>query len=313
MRLPDLSDGLRRAGLALLVLLGAIGPAAAQEKLRVVATMSVVADITRVVGGDRIALTTLVGPDSDAHVYQPRPSDARAVAEARAVVANGLGLDDWVTRLLDSAGSRATMIVASDGSQRATAAPDAHGHGPGRNQGHGTVDPHAWQNLANGQRYVATIARGLAAADPAHAELYQRNAEAYRSRLEALDQWVRQTIAAVPAAKRKVITTHDAFQHFSRAYGVKFLAPVGLSTDAEPSAAALGQLVRLMKREGVKALFVENMSDPRLLEQLARDTGAVIGGKLYADALSVPTGPAPTYVTMFEHNTATLAAGMARN
>lgn len=278
-----------------------------------VATMSVVADITREVGGDRIALTTLVAPDSDAHVYQPRPSDARAVAEARAVVANGLGLDDWITRLLDSAASHATLIVASDGSQRATAARDTHGRRQGGHPGHGAVDPHAWQNLANGQRYAAAIARGLGAADPAHADLYRRNADAYRSRLEALDQWVRQTIAAVPAAKRKVITTHDAFQHFSRAYGVTFLAPVGLSTDAEPSAAALAQLVRLMKREGVKALFVENMSDPRLLEQLARDTGAVIGGKLYADALSAAGGPAPTYVAMFEHNTATLAAGMARN
>jgi zinc/manganese transport system substrate-binding protein len=315
----DFRDITRRRshGLIALVLIAVLpsGPAVAQEPVRVVASMSVVADIARAVGAERLVLTTLVGPDSDAHVYQPRPSDARAVAAAHAVVINGLGLDGWMTRLMDSAGARAKVIVASDGTRRETAPQDGHGHGPGHGHDHapGTVDPHAWQSLANGQTYAANIARGLAEVDPAHAELYRRNADAYRHQLGELDQWVRKTIGTVPAAKRKVITTHDAFRHFGKAYGVSFLAPLGLSTESEPSAVGMAQLVRQMKREGVKALFIENMSDPRLLEQLARDAGAVVGGRLYADALSGPDGPAPTYLKMFEHNTATLVSGMVRN
>jgi zinc/manganese transport system substrate-binding protein len=297
--------------LLLLVLVGLVPMArpGAQEPLRLVASMSVVADMVRVVGGERVAVTTLVGPDGDAHAYQPRPSDARAVAEARAVVINGLGLEGWIARLMQSADSRATLIVATEGTTHQTVTRDAHGHG----HGPGAVDPHAWQNLANGQIYVANIARGLAAVDPAHAALYRRNAEAYGRRLGELDQWVRATIASVPEPRRKAITTHDAFGYFGAAYGIRFLAPVGLSTDNEPTAAGMAQLVRQMKREGIKALFVENISDPRLLEQLARDAGAVIGGKLYADALSAPGGPAASYVALFEHNATVLARGMARN
>jgi zinc/manganese transport system substrate-binding protein len=301
----------RAVRLLLLALVGLVpmARAGAQEPLRLVASMSVVADMVRVVGGERVAVTTLVGPDGDAHAYQPRPSDARAVAEARAVVINGLGLEGWIARLMQSADSRATLIVATEGTTHQTVTRDAHGHG----HGPGAVDPHAWQNLANGQIYVANIARGLAAADPAHAALYRRNAEAYGRRLGELDQWVRATIASVPEPRRKAITTHDAFGYFGAAYGIRFLAPVGLSTDSEPTAAGMAQLVRQMKREGIKALFVENISDPRLLEQLARDAGAVIGGKLYADALSPPGGPAASYVALFEHNATVLARGMARN
>jgi zinc/manganese transport system substrate-binding protein len=294
--------------LALLALLPA-GAAGAQEPVRVVASMSIVADIARAVGGPRIALTTLVGPDSEAHGYQPRPADARAVAAAQAIVVNGLGLDDWMTRLIESTGARARVIVASDGVPRETAAPAGHGH----TQGAGTIDPHAWQDLANGQRYAATIATGLAAADPANAEAYRRDADAYRQQLGALDARVRAIIGAVPAAKRKVITTHDAFRYFGKAYGVTFLAAVGVTSESEPTAGAMAQLIRQMKRAGVKALFIETMRDARLLEQLARDGGAVIGGRLYADALSPTGGPAATYLDMIEHNATTLAAGMARN
>jgi zinc/manganese transport system substrate-binding protein len=296
--------GLPGAAVWLLTVLGfaLAPPARAQDPLRVVASMSVIADMTRVVGGDRVAVTTLVGPDGDAHAYQPRPSDARAVAAAQAVVINGLGLEGWIARLTDAAGAHARVIVAAEGAAVQRAAPAAHGRG--------AVDPHAWLDLANGKIYVANIARGLAAVDPAHAPTFRANAEAYARRLDALDAWVRTTLARVPAARRKAITTHDAFRYFGAAYGIAFLAPVGLSTESEPTAAGMARLVRLMKREGITALFVETISDPRLLEQLARDAGAVIGGKLYADALSGPDGPAPSYVALFEHDATTLARGL---
>jgi zinc/manganese transport system substrate-binding protein len=275
-------------------------PVRAQDPLRVVASMSVIADLTRQVGGDRVAVTTLVGPDGDAHVYQPRPSDARAVAAADALVINGLGLEGWIARLTD--GARARVVVASDGARLQAVAAGGHAHG--------TTDPHAWLDLGNGKIYVANIARGLAAVDPAHAATYQTNAASYARRLDDLDARVRQTLARVPPARRKAITTHDAFRYFGAAYGITFLAPVGLSTESEPTAAGMAKLVRQMKREHITALFIETISDPRLLEQLARDAGAVIGGKLYADALSGPDGPATSYLALFEHNAATLARGL---
>ena len=290
--------GLRFLALALAGLLAAL-PARAQDTLRVVASMSVIADMTRAVGGDRVTVTTLVGPDGDAHVYQPRPSDARAVAAANALVINGLGLEGWIARLTD--GVRAHVVVASDG---------AHLQAASGAQNHGATDPHAWLDLANGKIYVANIARGLAAADPAHAAVYETNAAAYARRLDDLDARVRATLQRVPPARRKAITTHDAFRYFGAAYGITFLAPVGLSTESEPTAAGMARLMRQMKREGITALFVETISDPRLLEQLARDAGAVIGGKLYADALSGPDGPAASYVALFEHNATTLARGL---
>jgi zinc/manganese transport system substrate-binding protein len=289
---------LRIFALALAGLLAAL-PARAQDTLRVVASMSVIADMTRAVGGDRVTVTTLVGPDGDAHVYQPRPSDARAVAAADALVINGLGLEGWIARLTD--GARARVVVASDGAHRQAASGA---------QNHGATDPHAWLDLANGKIYVANIARGLAATDPAHAAEYETNAAAYVRRLDDLDARVRATLLRVPPARRKAITTHDAFRYFGAAYGITFLAPVGLSTESEPTAAGMARLMRQMKREGITALFVETISDPRLLEQLARDAGAVIGGKLYADALSGPDGPAASYVALFEHNATTLARGL---
>ena len=290
--------GLRLPALALAAMLAAL-PVRAQDMLRVVASMSVIADLTRAVGGDRITVTTLVGPDGDTHVYQPRPSDARAVAAADALVINGLGLEGWIARLTD--GARARVIVASDG---------AHVQAASGTQSHGAVDPHAWLDLANGKIYVANIARGLAAADPAHAAVYWTNEATYARRLDALDARVRAILARVPPARRKAITTHDAFRYFGAAYGITFLAPVGLSTESEPTAAGMARLMRQMKREGITALFVETISDPRLLEQLARDAGAVIGGKLYADALSGPDGPAASYVALFEHDATTLARGL---
>ena len=283
-------------------------PAAAADPLPVVATTSVLQDLIRNVGGDKVIVKTLVGPDGDAHTYEPTPSDAKAISTARLVVINGLGLEGWLTRLMGSAKFSGTRVTATDGITPLTMQ-EAEGGKPKT-----VTDPHAWQSLANGQIYVANIAKGLAAADPANAALYQHNAEEYSKQLAALDTRIRAELADVPPAKRRVITTHDAFQYYGKAYGVAFIAPIGLSTDeGEPSAGDVAKLERQIKREKLRALFLENISNSRLIEQLARDTGAVVGPPLFSDALSKPDEPAPTYLQMFEYNTATLKAGMLKN
>ena len=263
--------------------------AKATDKLKVVTTFTILGDMVRNVGREHVALTTLVGPNADAHVYEPTPADARALAQADVVVVHGLGFEGWIDRLVKVSGYRGPVVVASEGIAPLT----VEGNRP---------DPHAWQDLANGRLDVANIARALAATDPAHADDYRRRADAYDRELAALDRDIRGRLDAFPADRRKVITSHDAFQYFGRAYGIDFRAPVGLSTESEPSAGEVAALVRQMRDEGIHALFVENITDPRLVEQLAREAGAVIGGRLYSDSLSGPTGPAPTYLDMFRHN-----------
>jgi zinc/manganese transport system substrate-binding protein len=291
---------------------------AESEALKVVATFSILGDFVANVGGDKVAVTTLVGPDADTHTYQPTPADARAVAEARILVTNGLGLEGWLDRLKGAARSSATVVVASagveplmmdaDGSDKAAASGQPKAGSPRR-----LGDPHAWQSLANGRIYVANITKALAEADPPNAELYSRRGAAYADRLAALDGKVRDALAALPLAKRRVITTHDAFQYYGKEYGVVFIAPLGISTDSEPSAGDIARLERQIKREQIKALFLENVANRRLIEQIAKDTGAAVGPPLFSDALSKPDGPAGTYIMMFEHNTAALVAGMMKN
>ena len=270
----------------------------AAGKLNVVTTFTILGDMVGNIAGEHVSLTTLVGPNADAHVYEPTPADARALARADVVVVNGLGFEGWIDRLVAVSGYKGTIVVASEG----TAALTVEGDRP---------DPHAWQDLANGRLAVANIARALAAADPARADDYRRRAEAYDRELAALDRDIRGRLDAFPAERRKVITSHDAFQYFGRAYGVDFYAPVGLSTESEPSAGEVAALVRQMRAEGIRALFVENITDPRLVEQLAREAGAVVGGRLYSDSLSGPTGPAPSYLDMFRHNVGEIAATLS--
>ena len=252
-----------------------------------------------------VGVTSLVGRDADAHVFEPSPDQARLVAQAQLVVVNGLGLEGWLTRLVQSAHYRGPVVVASSGITPLSATE------PGAAKP--VTDPHAWQDVGNAIVYAGNIARALMAADPAHAEAYRERSQRYQEELRALDRQVREAIAAVPAAKRRVITTHDAFAYYGRAYGVAFLAPEGVTTDSEPSAQAIAGLVRQIRREGIRALFLENISDPRLMQALARETGAALGPPLYSDALSRPDGPAATYVSMLEYNTAALKAGMLKN
>ena len=279
--------------LAVLLLVFAV-PVSAQERLKVVATFSILGDLVAQVGGDKIDLTVLVGPDTDAHTYQPKPNDLRVLAGAKVLVSNGLGFEGWIDRLADAASFKGTRIVVS------TAA------ATGR-------DPHCWQDVACTRRYVANIATGLAVADPANAAFYREHAQVYDGRLAALEAWIRVEIATVPEDRRKAITGHDAFHYFSRSYGVTFEAPRGYSTESEPSARDMAQLIRQVRAQKIKALFIENMTNPVLIDEIARDAGATVGPRLYSDALSKPGGPAPTYEAMMRYNVGALVAGMSKN
>ncbi len=306
----------RRLFLAALVTLvtlavAATSPSWAADKLKVVATFTVLGDMVKNVGGEHVALTTLVGPDGDAHVYEPTPADARALAEADLVLVNGLGFEGWIDRLVKASGYKGPVVVASEGIALLRTEED---HGHGHDHGHhdeGEFDPHAWQDLVNGRLYVINIARALATADAARADDYRRRAAAYDHELVMLDRDIRSRLHDVPAERRKVITSHDAFQYFGRAYRIGFHAPVGLSTEDEPSAGEVAALIRQMRDEGIRSLFVDNITDARLVQQLAREAEAVVGGTLYSDSLSGADGPASTYLDMFRHNAGEIVKAFA--
>ena len=279
--------------LALLLLLAA-GPAWAETRLKAVATFSILADFVAEVGGDKVEVSTIVGPDTDVHTYRPRPRDARLLNKAQILVSNGLGFEGWLDRLAEAASFKGRRIVASSG------APTAK-------------DPHCWQDVSCARRYVANIADGLAAADPGDAAYYRARAADYDKRLAGLDAWIRTEIASVPADRRKAITGHDSFEYFARAYGVRFAAPRGYNSDSEPTARDMATLIREVRSEKIRALFVENLTNPALIDEIARDSGASVGPRLYSDALSKPGGPAPDYETMMRYNVTALVARMKKN
>lgn len=274
-------------------------PAQAQDDrspLRVVASFSILADMVREVGGDSVSVTSLVRPDSDAHVFEPSPVDAQRVAKAQLIFVNGLHFEGWIERLIQASEYRGPVIVATRG-----IAPRMVG---------GEPDPHTWQSLANAKRYVENIRAALVAARPARATEINRHAADYLHRIDVLEQSVQQRFAVIPAAQRRVITSHDAFEYFAAAYHVEFFAPQGWSTESEPSAADVARIVRQIKAQRVTALFVENIVDPRLLQRIGREASVKLGGTLYSDALSAPGTVADTYLKMMDYNSATLAAAL---
>ena len=306
---------LRRAFLLTPALLAIALPASAQVQLKAVATFSILGDLLAEVAGDKVELSVVVGPDIDAHAYQPRPSDARALAAAKVLVSNGLGFEGWIDRLAKAAPFKGKAIVATAGVATLKAGAD-HGHSHGNSHGHSHgqgPDPHCWQDVQRVRTYVANIARGLAEADPPNAAHYRERAQAFDRRLVELDAWVKEEIARVPADKRRAITGHDSFRYFASAYGVTFRSPRGYNTGSEPSARDVATLIREVREQRIKALFVENMTNPGLIDQIARESGAVVGPRLFTDALSGPDGPAPTYEKMMRNNVTALVAGMLQN
>ena len=289
---------LRRRTILLLAALSTAlvgSPAAAQDKIKVVATFSILGDLVQNVGGDRIEVATLVGPNGDAHVYSPTPADARKLSGAKVIVVNGLGFEGWITRLITASGSKAPTMVASARVKPRKLAGSDHGHG------HGANDPHAWQSVANAKLYVANIRDALGKADPGGKAAYEANAKAYLEKLDALERELRDATARIASDRRRIITTHDAFGYFSEAYGIAFI-PAAISTESASSAGELAKIITQVKRQKIPAVFLENITDPRLMQQIARETGAKIGGTLYSDALSEPGGPAPTYIEMMRNN-----------
>ncbi|MGJ5093410.1 metal ABC transporter substrate-binding protein [Bradyrhizobium oligotrophicum] len=282
----------------LTLLLSLVAAASAETRLNVVTSFSILADFVRQVGGDKVSVASLVGPDSDVHVYTPTPHDAKDVGAARLLIVNGLGLEGWLQRLQQASGSKAPIITATQGISPRKRGTDA--------------DPHAWQSVGNAKVYVRNIRDALVAADPADAEVFKANAERYLAELDALDREVRAEIDKIPAERRKVISTHDAFGYFADAYGVAFIAPLGVSTETEPSARDVAEIIRQVKKAGIPAVFLENFNDDRLVGRIAAETGAKIGGTLYSDALSDEKGPVPTYIAMVRHNIRALTSALVR-
>jgi zinc/manganese transport system substrate-binding protein len=265
--------------------------------VKIVASFSILGDFVRNVGGDRVSVTTLVGPDSDTHVYSPTPADAKKIADAKLIFINGLGFEGWLPRLVKSAAGKATVVTATSGITPLKFGSDA--------------DPHAWQSVANAKIYVGNISGALAAADPASAQVFRANAEAYLAKLDALDREVRDAVAKIPEGRRKVISTHRAFGYFAAAYGVEFIAPVGVSTESEPSARDIAGIITQVRSAKIPAVFLENVSDPRLIRRISAETGAKVGGTLYSDSLTAEKGDAPTYIDMVRHNIKALTSALA--
>jgi zinc/manganese transport system substrate-binding protein len=287
-------------------LLSALPYAAGAQDKKVVATFSILGDLAKNVGGDRVEVSTLVGPDGDAHVYSPTPADSRRLAEAKLVIANGLKLEGWIARLIKSSGTKAHLVEAAKGIQPAKAeAGHDHGHS------HAEVDPHAWQSVPNVKLYVENIRDGLIAADPDGKADYDGNAAAYLAKLDALDTEIKAAVERIPRDRRKIITSHDAFGYFQKAYGIAFVAPQGVSTEAEASAKDVARIIQQIRRERIPAVFLENISDQRLAARIAKESGAKTGGRLYSDALSAPDGPAGTYIDMMRHNIRALSAALS--
>jgi zinc/manganese transport system substrate-binding protein len=318
------------AALALLMIVGAAQAAdntVNTDKIAAVASFSILGDMVREVGGDRVAVTTLVGPDGDAHVFSPTPADAKALAAAKLFFVNGLGFEGWMDRLVKASGFKGDVVVTSNGITPRHLDHAEHHHGKKDHADHVKVagddddegddtdaeetDPHAWQNLANGKVYVGNIRDALIKADPEGRATYEANAARYLEAIEKEDRAVKEAVGKLPPERRRIITSHDAFGYFGAAYGLEIIAPEGVSTESEASARDVAKIIRQIKAEKIPAVFLENVTDRRLLDQIARETGAKIGGTLYSDALSPPDGPAPTYLDMFRHNIGALTAALS--
>ncbi|WP_204127170.1 metal ABC transporter substrate-binding protein [Pseudomonas ogarae] len=273
----------------------------AAEKLQVVTSFSILADMTRQVGGEHIQITNMVGPDADAHTYEPTPDDAKALLKAKLIIKNGLGFEPWLDRLVTSTETTAPVISVSRGVIPRSLDED----------GETIPDPHAWHNLANAELYVSNITKALEAADPANKADYERNSQAYLKKIYALLAEAKAKLGALPPGNRKIVTSHDAFGYLGQAYGIEFMAPQGLSTEREPSAAEVAALITQIRQAKVKAVFMENIKDARLLKQIADESGAHIGGTLYSDALAA-SGPASTFTGLFEYNLNTLYEALSR-
>lgn len=329
-----------RALLASIVifLVSLFSPTIAQSDnpISVVATFSILGDMASRIGGEFADVKTLVGPNGDTHVYQPTPADAQAISEASILIVNGLQFEGWIERLIEASDFEGLRIVAAAGIEPIAfegehhdedhAEDDDHDHdahseddhehdehaGRDRQHRHGAVDPHAWLSLDNAVVYVDNITAALAQADPVNAGTFYQNRAVYVDEIKALDSEITELMENLSSDRRTVVTSHDAFRYFGRDYGLEFIAPQGFSTESEASAKDVAGLIRQIRAQGISAVFIENVGNPRLLESISEETGAIIGGKLYPGSLSGPDGPAASYLDLFRHNAITLAQALSK-
>lgn len=277
-----------------------ISPLTLAKTVDAVASFTVLADIVKQVGGDHVKVKSLVGPNGDPHTFEPTPQDSQALAQADVVFVSGLGMEGWMDRLISASGYKGTVVVASNGVNTRKMEED----------GKTITDPHAWNSMHNGVIYATNVMNALIKADPDDAADIRHSGERYIQQLQKLDSWAKSEFAGVAQSKRKVLTSHDAFGYFGQRYGVTFLAPVGFSTEAEASASDVAAIIKQLRAEHITIYFMENQTDPRLVKQIASETGAQPGGELYPEALSAASGPAPTYEAAFKHNVETLLHSM---
>ncbi|ARS52219.1 metal ABC transporter solute-binding protein, Zn/Mn family [Kushneria konosiri] len=316
------------AGAAMLALSPLSAAVAQAADVKAVATFTVLADVVSEVGGDRVEVSSLIGPNGDPHAYEPTPNDVRRVRDADVVFMSGLGLEGWMNRLIATSGYKGQPVVVSDNIHAREMGEDSHdkGHdGEGHDHGHDDhdddgghhhhdgVDPHVWNSPVNVEVWVDNIVAALSKADPAGADEYRANGDAYKQELASLDEYAKTQIEAIPESQRRILTSHDAFGYFGDRYGVTFLAPLGVTTDSEASAQDVARLITQMKKEHIGSYFFENSSDPRLVEQIANAVGARPGGELYVGALSESDGPAATYIDMFRFNVDQMVKAMKQN
>ncbi|MEL4012631.1 metal ABC transporter substrate-binding protein [Dryocola clanedunensis] len=291
---------MKRFGMALTLAVAVSGQAAMAKEINVVTSFTVLADMAKQVGGEHVKVTSLVGPDGDPHSFEPSPKDSVALSHADVVIVSGLGMEGWMDRLVSASGYKGKVVVASQGVDTRSMEED----------GKTITDPHAWNSAENGSIYASNIMQALIAADPQDAPEIRQGGEEYITRLKLLDSWAKTRFEAIPKARRHVLTSHDAFGYFGKAYGVTFLAPVGFSTEAQASASDVAALIKQLKTQQIKTYFIENQTDPRLVQQIATASGAKPGGELYPEALSAADGPAATYEMAFKHNVETIASSM---
>lgn len=264
--------------------------------LKIVATFSILANMAREVAGDAATVSALVGPNGDAHAFEPTPAAIKLLAGADLLVINGLGFELWVDRLVKVSGFKGRVIVASQGVS------------PRRVRG--ATDPHAWHSLVHAQTYVKNLRTAVVRASPGAETAIEARTTAYLRRLHDLDQQARDLLQSIPAENRRLITSHDAFGYLGDAYGITVLSPQGWRSSSEPSAGSVAKLIRQIRSEQVRAVFLENISDARLIQQIARESGARVGGTLYSDALSPEGDPASSYVQLMMHNLQAIGAAL---
>ena len=293
---------------------------AKENRKKIVVSFSILEDLVSVIGGKRVHVTSLVRRNMDSHMFQPTPRQAKIVASADLVIMNGLGFEGWMERLVKASGYKGKTIVATDNIPKLKFEDDHddhddhkkddHGHKKDHDDhhghGHGEWDPHVWLSVPKMKIYVTNVAEAMSRMDPSSKTYYMKNLKKYISDLNNLDKFIRRSINSIPKKDRVVITSHEAFGHLSNEYGIEFLAPQGLSTETRASASKIASIVRFIKKHSVKAVFPENITDNRLIEQISKQTKIKIGASLYSDALSEKNGPAGTYLNYMRYNVNTI-------